>query len=448
MPIGNRCPECGGKLNRTTYGVNSVDACSKCGYQVNVNTGEVTNTAKVKLGQELFLNCPNCNARLYTAKNQGNTELNCPYCAHKWRYNTGDPIPNENQWGTNCPKCGEAVLINKNEGSRKITCPHCQQTWRFHTDTGEHLPDVDVREDCMIATCPECGTKNRVPRGKGNLRVKCGVCTHQFYLLGDPALRKAPEAPQPQPRPEPQPRPQPQPRPEPQPRPQPQPQPQSRPQGTPCRTITIERATHAYKEWNLKGLENAFRDKFPVRIVLDDVEQGRLTDKENMVLHVDSGEHTIRYNLLAPRYAIPAGTENYLVSYFRDDFRIGPETDDFRDALTGFVLSMFRGRGIRDRINDPNNYGNKIYMDVNCDGIRLYWTLAKPKGLKQMLTGEGEEKISYGQMGLTPPPQERWPAGYWGFIQMWLELAILKDDKCDMQLEGGAFTFRTTHDLF
>lgn len=434
------CPDCGQPMSRTTQGANTVDACKKCGYQINISTGKVIRGHNAKIGQQQFLNCPNCNARLSAPKNQGLMQLDCPYCLHNWPFDTGEPIPNESQWHTPCPKCGKAVLVNKNEGPRKITCPHCQQVWRFQSDTGEHLPDATVIGDKIIVTCPKCGRGNRVPTGQGNLRITCRGCDSQFYLSGDPALNQPSTAKTPQYRPQPKSSPEPQSRPE--------PQPQTRPQGTPCRTITIERATHAYKEWDIHGLENAFRDKWVVRIVLDEVEQGHLKADAPMVLNVDSGEHTIRYNLLSPKYRIPAGTDNYIVSYFRDNFRIGPENDDFRDNLTLFVVKMFRSRGMKDRILDLNNSSNTVCLDINQDGIRLYWHLAHTKGLKQFLTGESEEKISYQQIGLTPLAEEKQPTGYWDFLQMWIETAILQDDEADMEKSGGGFTFRTKHNLF
>jgi hypothetical protein len=146
---------------------------------------------------------------------------------------------------------------------------------------------------------------------------------------------------------------------------------------------------------------------------------------------------------------IPPGNDSYIVYFFNDSFRIGPEEDDFRDGLTAFVLNIFRGRGIKDRILDSNNSGNKVYLDINPDGIRIYWRLKQPKGLKQLLTGEGEEKISYIQMGLTPLAKEKQPpAGYWDFINMWVQDAILNDEKADLMKDGGGYTFRTTHSLF
>lgn len=400
------CPKCGKPLKIITNNGITVEICD-CGYHYNRNTGEVKNM-KAQAGA-CIVRCPKCQARSRVCTTPEHPEI----------------------------KVGDIAV-----------CEFCKAEFPIPA-----RPDPDIY---MSVTCPHCEGKSRVPANKGKLKVTCGHCGEKYLYdsgtwPGTPVKQQA-QQPKPQPRPQTPPpqRPQTPPpqRPQTPPPPQPEPQSQPRPQEPPCRTITIERATHAYKEWDLHGLENAFRDKWIVRIVLDDVEQGHLKADEVMTLDVDSGEHTLRYNLLAPKYWIPPGRENYLVSYFRDSLRIGPENDEFRDGLTLFVLKMFRGRGIKDRILDPNNHGNKVRLDINSEGIRLSWTLEHTKGLKQWLTGEGEEKISYSQMGLTPLAEEMRPAGYWEFLQMWVEKAIVQDKEADMTMEGGGFTFRRTHDLY
>lgn len=185
-----KCPRCGNAMSRMAHGSNQVDVCRKCSYTVNTRTGTVITAPDFKFGQSLFLNCPSCNARLRTKKNNGIQDLDCPYCLHRWRFDTGAPSPDAPTWQTKCPQCGELYHINKNEGARKITCPNCQKIWRFQSDTGEYLPDADVSGSHILVTCPKCRTTNRVPAGKGNLRITCGGCTHKFYLSGDPALAK------------------------------------------------------------------------------------------------------------------------------------------------------------------------------------------------------------------------------------------------------------------
>ena len=105
------------------------------------------------------------------------------------------------------------------------------------------------------------------------------------------------------------------------------------------------------------------------------------------------------------------------------------------------------GPGIRQRITDSNNSGNKIYLDISPKGIRVYWRLKETKGFWQSLTGEKEEKLTYSQLGLTPPPAQQQPDGYWGFLQWWAEDAILADESIDMAYTAGGFVMGRQHGL-
>lgn len=459
------CPVCGDRMKvRAGTGITEVTD-PDCGSKFIFECDEgryLKPAADGSYDGKWLVHCPDCDDLWILEKGKGVRRFDCN-CGQTLVFNTdtGEPATapadgttfnaKTNEWETRCPVCGKMILVDKVSSLQWVEHEDCGSIWYFNGETGKHIPkaaDGSVA-GLWVHHCPQCKQMWTMEKGSGIIQVDCDCGSSWSYDAnkGRPISPGASAGQQRQQRSEP-----PRPRPNPQPQqsqanPQTQ-QPQTRPQGKPCRTITIERATHAYKEWDLHGLENAFRDKWIVRIVLDEVEQGHLKANETMVLDVDSGEHTIRYNLLAPKYWIPPGTDNYIVSYFRDNFRIGPENDDFRDGLTLFVIKMFRSRGMKDRILDRNNHGNKVHLDVNRDGIRLYWTLEHTKGLKQWLTGEGEEKISYSQMGLTPLAEEKQPSGYWEFLQMWVEEAILQDDEADMEKSGGGFTFRTKHSLF
>ena len=156
MAETRKCPQCGGTMVRKNHRGYEVYSCGNCSSTINCSTGKtIAGNGKLKFLEKIYVSCPSCSAPLYTKRNQGKVEMECPYCLHKWKFETGAPKLNENQWNTVCPKCGEYVLINKNEGPRKIECPHCHQFWRFQSDTCEYLPDAEVREDCIIVTCPD-----------------------------------------------------------------------------------------------------------------------------------------------------------------------------------------------------------------------------------------------------------------------------------------------------
>lgn len=136
------CPKCGAKMNSVVHAGNTVLSCKKCSHQINLGTGKVTQADTTKPGEVAFTNCPSCNARL---------------------------------------------SYKKNVGVKVLTCPFCEHGWRIQTDTGEALADAVVSTDGHIITsCPQCGGKNRVPGGKGNLLIRCGGCSHEYYLLGTP----------------------------------------------------------------------------------------------------------------------------------------------------------------------------------------------------------------------------------------------------------------------
>ena len=141
------CPKCGAKMKSIAHDGTTVLSCGKCGHQLNVGTGKVTQTETIKPGEGAYTNCPSCGVRLRYKKNNGLQKLNCPFCEHEWR---------------------------------------------VQTDTGESLSEAVIGTDgWIVTTCQKCGAKNRVPGGKGNLLIRCGGCAHEYYLLGAPAEKKS-----------------------------------------------------------------------------------------------------------------------------------------------------------------------------------------------------------------------------------------------------------------
>lgn len=140
------CPQCGKKMTTFNHDGTTLLSCAKCGRQLNVKTGSVTQTETMKPGEKAF---------------------------------------------TNCPSCGVRLAYKKNVGVRKLSCPFCAREWRMQTDTGEISANASVGTDGLIMTaCPKCGAQNRVPGGKGNLLITCGRCSHQYYLHGAPSAKK------------------------------------------------------------------------------------------------------------------------------------------------------------------------------------------------------------------------------------------------------------------
>jgi ribosomal protein S27AE len=178
----------------------------------------------------------------------------------------------------NCPDCGNTLVAMKHNG---IIMQKCNCGYVLNTVSGEESRQ-NLNEQNDIVLCPKCGGKNRFPAHKGMIKLTCGHCSNTFIHNSGMAVSAGPQniqqpqaapkpAPQVQPKPEPQVQPesipQVQPKPAPQvqskPEPQVQPEPIPTPQAKPCRTITIERLTHAYKEWDMHGLKKCIYGQVP-----------------------------------------------------------------------------------------------------------------------------------------------------------------------------------------
>lgn len=389
--------------------------------------------------------CPKCGKELTVKVSAGVPILQCYSCGFSMNTKTGEETqfdPKDSGCVVACGKCGAKIRATGCMIGDLVSCPGCGADTR--------IPDRPDPNLVAIVTCPSCSGKNRVPANKGKIKVTCGVCKGQFlYESGTwPSARKAAASGQ-----------------------QPtgtagqqqststtrqqqstgtarQQQPAQTRAEAPCRTLSITRLTHSYKEWDLHGLRNRFVDNYPVHIFLDDVDQGLLPKEGEMVLSLDSNAHVVKGAVFASSFGIPAGRESYLAFFFNGGFRIGPTIDPFRDKLAEFVLRIFRGQGIRDRILDENNRNHNVELHIEPEGIRLSWSLAQTKGLRQWATGEDDEKIPYRQIGLVPPAPETQPGGYWQFLQDYVEDLILSDKEADMDRYMGGFTFRTRHNLY
>jgi len=50
---------------------------------------------------------------------------------------------------------------------------------------GEYFVGLDMNRilksiDYSVDNCPNCGKKNRIPKGKGKIKIKCGHCGENF----------------------------------------------------------------------------------------------------------------------------------------------------------------------------------------------------------------------------------------------------------------------------
>lgn len=337
-----------------------------------------------------------------------------------------------------CPACGRDMT---RYGNRAETWYQCQ--------CGQRVTEDRANQGNLIVVCPCCKGKLRLPANRGNIQVSCPKCRYQFIFYSGErqrssgggmasgmqdigkrftkAFTKTAGAQQAYSHPAP---------------------------GPACRILTIVRSSHAYMEWDRIGIMNRISDNRRIRIMLDDQEQGELAKNGNMVLHMDSREHAIKClgstgsPLVAPSYRIPAGNEDYYAYCFNGKLMIAPVNDPFRESLTQSLLNIFRSQGMRDRMRDPNNRLGTVELGLLSDHIRLSRSLKETKGLKQWSLGGDEEKIAYSELGLTAPPENRLPSGYWTFLLDHVRHAIENDEQADMEHVAGGFRMRRTHKLY
>ena len=481
------CPNCDAQLHiPKRKGIMQV-MCPFCSYPWQFDTGPTDTSTSQWHTAWWYTTCPKCNKSVHVCKNEGPRKIICPHCHEIWRFHsdTGEHLPDAKLYGDNilitCPECGRKNRVPNKHSNLLITCPRCyhefylmgnpafiknETTSQFTNNSiKSENPTTNMNEhsltnrydNTILTACPQCGQKSRVPSRVQNSLITCGSCSHQFYPMGSSTGTKNGSTAQSahnaanstsnrtnytnntnttqnvQAKYN---------------------TPTSKETTTQSvntiRTITIKRLLHAHKALDYAGLKNAFVDNYPIHIFLDGKDLGFLPKHDAMTLQIDANEHILKPAIMAPNYMIPKGTDSYTVYYFNDKFQIGPVHDPFRDQLVEFIVQMFQGQGIRDRINDPNNRNHNVQLQISFDGIRLSWDLGKTRGLKQWLTGKQEEFISYENIGLRVLPEERRPGGYWEFIQTYAEQAILNDEKANMMHDQlGGFTFNTAkHKLF
>ncbi len=414
------CPNCGKPLTTITHNGITIDKCDFCNYSINQNTGKIQQLNRIA-GNTCIVKCPSCHGKIRVAPTPDNPitkigdVVECSFCNTTFQI---PPKPDPDLFITFTCACQHKTQFPANRGKLPFMCPKCKQVSVY--DSGE-WPTSDVTQN----TAQQTNSYSTPPRRE---QYRPNPPQQNYYSAQPQKEQYRPNPPQRNnytapPRRETQ-------------------------TNTFNRTITIKRLTHAYKEFNYTGARNLFMDTFPVHIFLDGKEQGNLSKNTEMVLSINQDSHQLKSAVLAPAYNIPAGTDNYIAFFFNDKFKIGPEIDVFRDKLTEFVLNIFRGQGIRDRINDPNNSDHVVRLSVDSTGIKLSWNVKKTRGLKQWATGEEEEIITYERIGLCPMSVNKMPGGYWPFVEAYIENAILCDKEADMMKTAGGFTFCDKHNLF
>ena len=57
---------------------------------------------------------------------------------------------------------------------------YLNMVWKVKARFGKMKNRAAQSKDFHIYTCPSCGQKIRIPRGKGKIRITCPKCKHEF----------------------------------------------------------------------------------------------------------------------------------------------------------------------------------------------------------------------------------------------------------------------------
>ena len=287
----------------------------------------------------------------------------------------------------------------------------------------------------MTITCknPKCKKTFDVPGGQGKVMVACPHCGAKF--MGDTG--NVPDAPTPKPAPKPKVTPvsKPAPRPKVTPAPKPTPGPKVTPAPTPQppvppvkpdSTIRFWRPSHAYKEFNMTGLNNMAADKETYFIYVDNVEKGELKADDVLTLDISSmtghilevRRGALGLKLPAGKAVIPAGGGSYTFTAFNRNLWGGPVQDPFGDAVVQYMVQTYAGKTIQSWFHAANNARGSVGFSVHAKGVKFFYTLTETKGWKEWSTGKHEQELSYAQAGIHLPfPAGASDYGYWSYLE-------------------------------
>lgn len=85
---------------------------------------------------------------------------------------------------------------------------------------------------------------------------------------------------------------------------------------------------------------------------------------------------------------------------------LGFSESDFIDAVTQFMVNIFNGDAILERLNDPDNRRNDLAVHCQKDGVHIQWQANEIKIGKNWSTGYNEEIVPYEAAGVSMPKEQ------------------------------------------
>lgn len=286
-------------------------------------------------------------------------------------------------------------------------------------------------EEKAIIRCPKCQQKFRIPVNKGAIVATCPGCKIQLRFdtndIGAKLAKYEAEKAQ-----------------------QTVDRPKSKTASDPSRYVYLSKPKHAYRGFNFTGYSNWLVDTRSSPILLDGNAVGSMRGDGELTIPMDEKEHTLTAdNRLFKRHCkVPAGRENYIGICFNhgkgDNLYLHPENDPFYSQVAAYMLNVFKGQGIRDRIQSTQNRHHGVEIAANADGIEISYLLSNVNGWGDP---KSREMIYYRDMGLYPMPESQLPGGYYETIQNRLIDDIADDREVDMEYTTYGFAPRKMHSL-
>ena len=162
-------------------------------------------------------------------------------------------------------------------------------------------------------------------------------------------------------------------------------------------------------------------------IKLDGKIVGQIKNGESFVTQIDEQPHTLEIIQLSlfgtPTIGVESGVcvimagnqdcfavTRISVELFKNKIHLEctyngtvPPVSDFVDAVAKFVVNVFKGDAIIERLNDSNNRRKDLEIFCGKDGVHIRWQEVKPTHLS---LGYGEEIVPYEAAGVTLPKEQ------------------------------------------
>ena len=189
-------------------------------------------------------------------------------------------------------------------------------------------------------------------------------------------------------------------------------------------------------------------------VIIDGKESVQIGANQTAKIPISTSSHEIylQYRVAfstrtSARYSISAGSDNIdgeiKLNTGNNNWQItfsggGVDVDTFTKKVIDFTVRKFQSPSTKELLEHSNNRRKDLSIYFNDKGLTIAFAALETKGLAQWATGEQQYKISYDQMGLTPPTNTAY--NFYGQLKDLAMKAILDDPKTEWKKnQYGAF---------